>query len=92
MHKYATATALAITLITMLTLAVSASVTPANAANTGWCGAGPCHDKCMRRCGDSIRARRLRCEPGAFCDIFVVPPDIRACIATCRQAKEATRH
>jgi hypothetical protein len=31
MHKYAAATALAIALITMLTLAVSASLTPANA-------------------------------------------------------------
>jgi hypothetical protein len=70
----------------MLVLTISASLTPANAAhsgtNTGWCG---------WRCGDSYYARVQRCKPGAFCDIFVVPPDIRACIATCRQAKEATR-
>jgi hypothetical protein len=36
MHKHAAVTALAIALITMLTLAVSASLTPANAA-TPYC-------------------------------------------------------
>ena len=90
MHKYAAPTALAIALnITMLALAVSASLTAANAQK--WCVTGPCNDKCMVRCGDSTYARVLRCKPGAFCDIFVVPPDIRACKATCK-AKEAAKH
>jgi hypothetical protein len=55
MRKYAAATALGITLITMLALTVSASLTPANAR--GWfCDNVVC--LCQSKC-----PRWLRCDP-----------------------------
>jgi hypothetical protein len=98
MHKYAALTALA--LITMLTPAVSASLTPAKAGPVAWpalddrrCGGGIyCH--CRLQCSSGNRSYEVyrRCKPGAFCDINVVPSDIRACLAKCDAAKTAARH
>jgi hypothetical protein len=83
MHKYAAATALVIALITMLTLTVSASLTPANAQGR-FCG---CYGKPRAFIFEMLR----RCKPGAFCDLNVIPPDIRACLAKCKAEKEAAR-
>jgi hypothetical protein len=105
MHKYAALTALAIALnITMLTLAVSASLTPTNAASiscgnyfdSGVTGSWPIC-LCLGRC--SLKPPQWgigRCKPGAFCDPNVIPPDIRAdiraCSVKCMAAKIATQH
>jgi hypothetical protein len=79
----------------MLALAVSASLTPAN-ADSIWCGNLPpgvtgswatCH--CLQRCRDNGISR---CKPGAFCDPNAgIPPDLRACAAKCMAVKDASR-
>jgi hypothetical protein len=103
MHRYATALAMA--LITMLTLAVSASLTPGNAAGGGfapYCGARingaagyqMCY-RCTSQCyGPNFRNLAAeRCyKPGPFCDPGAIPPRIVACMAACVNASEATRH
>jgi hypothetical protein len=92
MHKYAAATALAIALVTIPTLTASASLTPANAwwAPMDGCYGRNCHCsyQCYGKPGTLYLAVLRHCKPGAFCDRNVIPPDIHACLATCR----ATRH
>jgi hypothetical protein len=102
MHKYAALTGPALALITMLTLAVSASLTPADARFTPYCGARingaagyqMCRH-CVQKCGgsnvDPYGYITPSCKPGAFCDHNVIPPDIVACMATCVNASEAIR-
>jgi hypothetical protein len=100
MHKHAATTALSIALnITMLTLAVSASLTPANAAHSlrplFMCNGadiwhrGPLH--CMGKCERELwSAANLwdstRNHRGSC------PPSLQACIATCVAAKTAAQH
>jgi hypothetical protein len=76
MHKYAIATALAISLITMLALTVSASLTPANA---GYCDNKVC--LCQSKC------RPTAIQPWSYpvTPWFGRPlsTDWRACIAKC---------
>jgi hypothetical protein len=102
MHEHAAVTALAIALITMLSLTVLASLTPANARFTPYCGAringaagyqmcGRCTHQCYPPpIGRNLAAER-GCKPGAFCDPGAIPPSIVACMATCVNASEATR-
>jgi hypothetical protein len=99
MHKYAALTVLALALITMLTLAVSAALTPANAKGFGY---GPhCFARIYgvagyRICAQCIHQCRYgslqHCKPGAFCDYSVIPPDVVACMAICVNAKETAQH
>jgi hypothetical protein len=79
-----------------LVLAVSASLTPANAAtpySMDGCYGRNCrcsyqrYGKPRTLCFAILR----RCKPGAFCDRNVIPPDIHACLATCMAAQEAAR-
>jgi hypothetical protein len=54
----------------------------------------PIYSHCSIRCHEGRwwwYERVRRCKPGAFCDLNVIPPDIRACIATC-VAKEVAQH
>jgi hypothetical protein len=90
MHKYATATALAITLITMLTLAVSAPLTPANASHGMpyfYCDTG---NICMRKCEIELWSTAKLWDstrnPEGSC-----PPLLQACMTTCVKAKGAAR-
>ena len=84
----------------MLALAVSVPLTPANALDKYWrCDREGVlmgrRDACLcrARCGSAdLYARVRRSKPGAFCDILVIPPDIRACVGRCDQAMEAARH
>jgi hypothetical protein len=75
----------------MLALAVSASLTPANAEaiqcgnyfGSGVTGSWPVC-LCLGRC--SLKPPQWgigRCKPGAFCDRNVIPPDMLACEAKC---------
>jgi hypothetical protein len=92
MHKYAAVTALTITLnITMLALAVSASLTPANAyqklcGNEGPVGRIEC--PCARQC--EIDARRR-----GFFDIYHANAGevkkYQACLSTCVNKADAAR-
>jgi hypothetical protein len=85
MHKYAAATALAIAIITGLALAVSASLTPANARSIYSLQCGPrthsgiiCTGKCetelwySAELWDGTRNLRWSC-----------PPLLQACVTTC---------
>jgi hypothetical protein len=76
----------------MLTLAVSASLTPANTAtpySMDGCYGRNCHCsyQCYGKPGTLYSAILRGCKPGAFCDRNVIPPDIHACLATCRAAQ-----
>jgi hypothetical protein len=92
MRKYAALTALAIALITMLALAVSASLTPANAAAT-YCGVY-FHSGgswpiclCLWRCSvDAGTTTPLRPQGRP-----AIETKRQACEATCVNASEATR-
>jgi hypothetical protein len=99
MRKYAAATALTIALnITMLTPAVSggavsASLTPANARFTPFCGPPRTHSGIngMGKCETELwyTAKlwdRTRNPPYISC-----PPVLQACITTCVKAVEAAR-
>jgi hypothetical protein len=91
MHKYAAVTALAIALITGLTLAVSASLTPANAARgipLFKCnGAGACRWKCTTGLWNTATLWDGTRNPPGSC-----PPLLQACMATCAAAKTAAQH
>ena len=89
MHKYATATALPIALnITMLALAVSASLTPANARSIvcGNYGAAGIYCHCSKQCvRDAIRDH-------APVSRMFDDKKYQACEAKCVNAAEAARH
>jgi hypothetical protein len=90
MHKYAAATALA--LITMLTLTVSASLTPANAGG-GFCGNYGiqgiyCH--CASHCWSDAGHEVAVTAAGAPWRAFEKKK--QACVAKCVNAAEAARH
>jgi hypothetical protein len=90
MHKYAALTALVIALnITMLTSSFSTS-----SCVRGWGSTCiPNNDYgCSRRCGNWWIRPARHCKPGVFCDVNVIPPDLRACLATCMAEKKAARH
>jgi hypothetical protein len=82
MPKYAAATALAIALISMLALAVSASLTPANAMGGGYCDNVVC--LCQRKCNSNLNAsaRYMHCR-WTHCNSLTAFRDIEACIASC---------
>jgi hypothetical protein len=92
MHKHATA--LAIALITMLVLAVSASLAPAHAAvgllfkcNAGiYPGLHYCNSNCQTELWNTINLWDGARNPPGRC-----PPLLQACIAKCVAAKEAAR-
>ena|SRR5258708_28210726 len=104
MHKYAAPTALAITLnITMLALAVSASLTPANArgefrprnegqcdtwgARSVWAIACHCGFECHRKYSYTVRLPCLG-QDAALCERTIVPVEtFAACRRTCVNAK-----
>jgi hypothetical protein len=90
MHKYAAPTALAIALnITMLALAVSASLTPASALTGGGnrpCGPGLSKCACYFQCYHAIGER------GPFPDYNKPSPAVAACEAKCMAAKKAAQH
>jgi hypothetical protein len=93
-HKYAALIALVIALITMLPLAVSASLTTAEALvsqrkNGDGCYGRDCHCsyQCYGKPGTLNLAKLRRCKPGAFCDLIVIPPDIHECLARCMAAR-----
>jgi hypothetical protein len=99
MHKYAAAIALAIALITGLTLTVSASLTPANAAHSlrppFMCNGadiwhrGPLH--CMGKCERELWSTANLWD-GTRSHRGSCPPSLQACIATCVTAKTAAQH
>jgi hypothetical protein len=91
----------------MLTLAVSASVTPANATlldipypgkGMTWAGYGKCSSECRRQLQYTVS---LPCSPGmpgyvsgrkGLCDRLVVPVETAlACVKTCLKAKDPQR-
>jgi hypothetical protein len=83
MNKYAAATALAIGLITTLALAVSASVTPANARRTMNCGQRThsgvnCTGKCETELWNTAKLWDGTRNPPGSC-----PPLLQACVAKC---------
>jgi hypothetical protein len=87
MHKYAAPTALAIALITMLALAVLASLTAANAAN-GFCSNGPVgriYCPCFRQC------QRDAVHDHAPLSTIFDDKKYRTCLSKCVNAAEATR-
>jgi hypothetical protein len=95
MRKYAAAIALAIALITMLALTVSASVTSANAGSV-WCGPSYFHSGgswpiclCQGRCGFDAKHDYAIAPAGAR---PAIEKKQRACEATCVNAKQATQH
>jgi hypothetical protein len=98
MNKYAALTALAIALITMLALTISASLTPANAAHTfglymcngadDW-HPGPLH--CMGKC-ESELWNTAKLWDGTRNKPWSCPPLLQACITTCVTARKAARH
>jgi hypothetical protein len=99
MRKYAAATALAIALITMLTLTASASQTTPGALvsqrkNGDGCYGRDCHCsyQCYGKPGTLNLAKLRHCKPGAFCDLIVIPRDIHECLATCMAAQKAAQH
>jgi hypothetical protein len=76
----------------MLTLAVSAPLTPANAG--GNAGYGP---HCFARI-DGLAGRRICVQCIRQCHLkysvshdMALPPDVLACMATCVKASEATQ-
>jgi hypothetical protein len=105
MHKYGAPTALAITLnITMLALAVQASLTAANGAD--FSSAHPSRASIWPR-GDPMRHKygiagfRGRCNGVLYCVCRVqcgdIPsgkpsPAVAACMEKCVKAKEAAQH
>jgi hypothetical protein len=93
MHKYAAVTALAIALITMLTLTVSASLTPANARFSfppfKCNGAKATH--CMWKCENELWSTANLWD-GTRNHPRSCPPSLQACIATCAAAKNAAQH
>jgi hypothetical protein len=91
MRKYAAATALAIALITMLTLTVSASAS-CGGALLCYCGV-KCNIELFNTPTPNGFYERMRlCKPGAFCDMLVIPPEVRTCLAKCEAARMATQH
>jgi hypothetical protein len=92
MHKHAALTALAMALITMLTLDVSATQVSA-AWSDDRCYGRNCHCsyQCYGKPGTLYLAKLRRCKPGAHCDTLVIPPDIHACLATCMAEKASRR-
>jgi hypothetical protein len=77
----------------ILSLAVSASLTPASAFQRGTFGhgcGGTINCLCQLKC-DSGSARVRLCTPGAFCDINIIPPASAVCITKCANSKEAAR-
>jgi hypothetical protein len=88
MHKYVP-TALAIALnITMLVLAVSASLTPANAITGG--GRRPCF---LSEYSSRTALDDASCACRSQCKGYGRPsPDIAACVAKCAAAKKAAQH
>jgi hypothetical protein len=80
MRKYATATALVIALITMVTLTVSASA-------QRWCGSLSCH--CRVECNIELWNTAKLWDRTSF---IHSNPLRDACTAKCVAAKEAARH
>jgi hypothetical protein len=94
MHKYAAVTALAIALITTLALAVSASLTPANAGAI-WCGGRYFHSGgswpiclCLGRCRVDAGHDNAIAAAGAR---PAIETKRQACEAKCVNASEAAR-
>jgi hypothetical protein len=97
MLKYPAATALVIALITMLTLAGSVSLTPANAFRRGGpvfrCTAGIypkpgiyCELNCETELWSTAKLWDFTRNPPGSC-----PPLLQACVATCLKAKQAAQ-
>jgi hypothetical protein len=86
MHKHAAATALAIALITMLTLASSASLTPANAGGVQYFDNVVC--VCWNKCAKKVNSyeMHLRCpwtDYWTHCNPLTAFRDAEPCIASC---------